>query len=372
MGKIISVFSHKGGVGKTTFVHNIAFELASRKTKDEETNKERSLKILLIDTDSQMNLTASMLGLSSDIINYDVKENSKWIQEVEKYRSFSDLLKDNDVIPKKKNDILDKPIFNFSQIHKNDKLFEDLSFEIDVLLSNKSTFITERDLQSFSGNRDRPRKFQEAILKIAKNYDYTFIDLSPNANSNMNGLFVFTSDYLIIPVFPEFYSKQAVDNMNTIYLGWKKIFMDDADIQEYGFDNKVKSLGIVIQKARRYGRSGQLSNHRNANHIEEWVKQLNNSICEFQKMRDSSGGIDTSEFQRIFANQEPFVIEKFCDFAGKLKSSSEKYGKGLPVSRLNLIEDKRVKNTLQITQWRQAYEDVVNSYKKVGDALLKL
>ena len=111
MGKIISVFSHKGGVGKTTFVHNIAFELASRKIKHQDI--ERPLKILLIDTDSQMNLTASMLGLSAVVINYDAKENSKWIQEVEKYRSFSDFLKEYDVIPKKRNDVLDKPILLF-------------------------------------------------------------------------------------------------------------------------------------------------------------------------------------------------------------------------------------------------------------------
>jgi chromosome partitioning protein len=51
MSKIISVFSHKGGVGKTTFIYNIAFELA-----------ERNKKVLLIDADSQMNLTSSIFG----------------------------------------------------------------------------------------------------------------------------------------------------------------------------------------------------------------------------------------------------------------------------------------------------------------------
>jgi chromosome partitioning protein len=65
MGKIISFFNHKGGVGKTTLVHNIGTLIA-----------ESGKSVLLIDADPQMNLTASIFGLSTSI-EYSVDETSK-------------------------------------------------------------------------------------------------------------------------------------------------------------------------------------------------------------------------------------------------------------------------------------------------------
>lgn len=59
MGKIITFFNHKGGVGKTTLVHNLGFMLA-----------DKGCKILLIDADPQMNLTAAIYGLSTSTESY--------------------------------------------------------------------------------------------------------------------------------------------------------------------------------------------------------------------------------------------------------------------------------------------------------------
>ena len=47
MAKIISFFNHKGGVGKTTNVHNIACAL-----------RELGKKILVVDADPQMNFNS--------------------------------------------------------------------------------------------------------------------------------------------------------------------------------------------------------------------------------------------------------------------------------------------------------------------------
>lgn len=65
MTKIITFFNHKGGVGKTTLVHNLGFLLA-----------DRGHKVLLIDADPQMNLTAAMYGLSTSV-EYSTDEDSK-------------------------------------------------------------------------------------------------------------------------------------------------------------------------------------------------------------------------------------------------------------------------------------------------------
>ena len=57
MAKIITFFNHKGGVGKTTLVHNLGFILA-----------DKGYKVLLIDADPQMNLTAAIYGLSTSVL----------------------------------------------------------------------------------------------------------------------------------------------------------------------------------------------------------------------------------------------------------------------------------------------------------------
>lgn len=59
MGKIITFFNHKGGVSKTTLVHNLGFMLA-----------DKGCKVLLIDADPQMNLTAAIYGLSTSTESY--------------------------------------------------------------------------------------------------------------------------------------------------------------------------------------------------------------------------------------------------------------------------------------------------------------
>ena len=77
---IINFFNHKGGAGKTTLVHNLGFILA-----------DKGHRVLLIDADPQMNLTAAMYDLSISV-EYSPDTDSKWNKNVEKYIAISEYL----------------------------------------------------------------------------------------------------------------------------------------------------------------------------------------------------------------------------------------------------------------------------------------
>ena len=80
MPKIITLFNHKGGVGKTTVAHNLGVSLSKL-----------GKNVLLIDADTQMNLTSSVLGLA-DTVEYADKNESKWNEYRSKYTKITDYL----------------------------------------------------------------------------------------------------------------------------------------------------------------------------------------------------------------------------------------------------------------------------------------
>lgn len=71
-----------------------------------------------------------------------------------------------------------------------------------------------------SFTKDVPYKFEQAIKKYQKEYDFVLIDTSPSASSIINALLVMSSDYFIAPVSPSFFSLQAIDNLSTIFNNW--------------------------------------------------------------------------------------------------------------------------------------------------------
>ena len=152
---IISVINHKGGVGKTSTVVNVAAGLAQRKKR-----------VLVVDLDTQMNLTHSLVG--------DLPEDEPSIC---------------DVIISNKTPL--EAIIKKTQIEF-----------VDIAPSGESMVNLELQLHSAIG-REFKLKSVLSNAKILAEYDVVLIDNAPHVGlATVNSLMA--SQYFMVPVSSEY------------------------------------------------------------------------------------------------------------------------------------------------------------------------
>lgn len=165
MGRVISVFNQKGGVGKTTTAVNLAAALA-----------ERGLKILLIDSDPQGNLTLG-LGINKKKLFHTIYEVLLQMSEIGKV------------------------------IMKTD--FENLY----LLPGSINLAGAEIEIADFE-HRESLLKTQ--VEKIKGDYDFIIIDCPPSLGLlSINALAA--SDSVLIPIQCEYYALEGVSQLVQTY-----------------------------------------------------------------------------------------------------------------------------------------------------------
>jgi cellulose biosynthesis protein BcsQ len=361
MAKFITFFNHKGGVGKTTLVHNLGFVLA-----------DRGYKVLLIDADPQMNLTAAMYGLSTSV-EYSTDDESKWSQNVQKYISLTEYLAID-----LKGRQCSKEFFRTNSIAS--KGF------VDLISGSINLSEIEADIYGIIKNRNEftdeiPYKFEQSIRKHKSVYDFVLVDTSPSASSIINALIMMSTDYFITPTSPTFFSLQAVDNLSQIFGNWIKLLGEyETRIGFRGLSFKPKFLGLVVQMAKRFnGGSVHEGMTSFSSSTEKWISDANVSAKKFQRFASLRNlTISQDEFEEIFGNDPtPFIIQKCCDFTNQLRSIAEKAG--VPVIYLtqeicNKYKDS--KTTVDITkndgQYARSFNSISQSYNKIADGLVRL
>jgi chromosome partitioning protein len=361
MGKIITFYNHKGGVGKTTLVHNIGFALA-----------DLGKKVLLIDADPQMNLTGAMYGLSTGV-EYTLFEDSTWQNHCEKYVSFLEYL-NNDLRGEETKKQIFRRDFGYISHHNKHAIkggYVDLiagSIELSTMEASLYDVITSPN-NDF--NRDIPYKFEQSIRSKAKDYDFVLIDTSPSASSIINGLVVMSSDYYIAPVTPTFFSLQAIDNLGQVMNNWDKLLRPyKTTIAKKGISANPKFIGLVVQLAKRYKKYEEDTDYSNA--AENWIKEVNQSVKRFVNYIGRDSFISESDFCKIFDNSEPYIIKKCCDYMAGLRDASET--EGVPVIYITPAMSR--KYSLNVSQKNKGHHDAFNSIKKsyraIAEGLTKL
>ncbi len=165
MGRVISVFNQKGGVGKTTTAVNLAASLA-----------EKGLKILLIDSDPQGNLT---LGLGINKRNL--------------YRTIYEVI---------------------LEMAKIEKVVLPTDFE-NLYLVPGSINLAGAEIE-IADIEEREALLKKQISRVRDDYDFIIVDCPPSLGLlSINALAA--SDSVLIPIQCEYYALEGVSQLVYTY-----------------------------------------------------------------------------------------------------------------------------------------------------------
>jgi len=168
--KTISFINMKGGVGKTTSVVEFATILV----------RDHGQRVLIIDIDPQTNATFSF-------IKYDV-----WQKEVEA-NTIADVLGMNKHLSSRDDE------YNI-----NNAVIKNVSGIVGLDLISSHLGLTFLDLD-LSAQPGRELILSRQISQLDGEYDYILIDCPPNLTLAPQNALV-ASDYIIVPIIPDFYS----------------------------------------------------------------------------------------------------------------------------------------------------------------------
>jgi len=202
-GKVISVYSHKGGVGKTTILKELSDSYIT-------SINEKTTKLLLIDCDPQCNLTSSMIAGHTLI-------NTSW--------TFLNIFGMQEEDPKDPYRICESPIVDLY-------FGDDEDTEFTQVMS--TMFVTRKKANTLG-------KFTKRLGSLKEKYDIIFLDLNPSL-STLNKTLLLLSDTIICPVLPDNFSLSGLNKL-------VKFLFDSRDLSEQ-FGNNVTLLGFCLNQSR--------------------------------------------------------------------------------------------------------------------------
>ncbi len=194
MARIISIFNNKGGVGKTTYMYHIAHLL-----------ERRGKVVLMVDADSQCNLTAYSLRDNRMARQWGERGSSIWRILEQVYEGIGDI-RQRRPIPIKED---------YPHLYL---------VPGDVLLSNYEDRLGDT-WSGAKGGSAPDLRVQSAIYRYIlwaaedRQADVVMVDLGPNLGS-LNRAILSASDYFIVPMSPDLFSIRGTDNLGSKLVTW--------------------------------------------------------------------------------------------------------------------------------------------------------
>ncbi len=235
-GVSICFFNHKGGVGKTTLVANLAAELSL----------EHNCKVLLIDADPQCNLSQYVLDEDHFVELYNsegvtIKSIYEIIHPLSIGRGYTEAL----------------PVSRSNE------------FGCDIIAGDPRLALKEdllatdwRDAKSGGTRGLRTTFVFRDLIRKAQGYDFILFDMGPSLGA-INRAVLLAVDFFVVPISIDIFSVWALRNIGEAVGLWEKElsvglkmaedpteFLNDSDSQ------KIRLLGYVTQQHKERNQSG--------------------------------------------------------------------------------------------------------------------
>lgn len=258
MAKSICLFNHKGGVSKTTTTFNLGWSLA-----------DCGHKILIVDLDSQCNLTGLVLGFQA------IDE-----EQLDNFYNSRDNLTMKPIVDSLINGIAPSDFMKtdtgrlLRTAHPNLLL---LPGHLNVADLDSQISVSLKIAPGIPATRNIPGNLPSILQEIAKKnaIDYVLYDLSPNVGG-LNEVVLMSSDYFIVPTSPDYFCLQAIGSLEKNIPKWHREierFREDNNFDNLSFPikNRPKFIGAVQQRYRP-------RNERPATSFQKWIDLIRKNI----------------------------------------------------------------------------------------------
>jgi cellulose biosynthesis protein BcsQ len=335
MAKTICMFNHKGGVSKTTTSYNLGWMLS-----------EKGKRVILVDTDSQCNLTNVLIG-GDDFEKFYIDYPNRNLE--------SALSPAFDAKP------MMIEAFECVKARGNENLllipgsFELSRYEVSLGIS----FTLSEAMPSL---KNLPGSFAFLMSKTADKYnaDYIIIDMNPSLSAINQALLV-SCDYFIVPTAPDNFSAMAIRSLAKILPTWEKWairgrrILADATYPLPG--NTPKLLGTVIQRYNIRGGKPTLANQEVINQLCNIVKTL------FVPELEQSGMMLKEELYKT----ADFCLALIPDF-NTLNAAYQTYG--IPVFALS---DQQLRHPgIVLKQYQKMRENFYGIFSNLADLVIRM
>lgn len=291
--KKLAFFNNKGGVGKTTLAFNCAVEFA-----------QRGYKTVLIDLDPQCNLTRLALG-DEYYENTIFSATSKTIYDV-----LGGVIRGG-------GDVDNKTSFE----HAKDGSGNLFLLRGDLRLSEYENLLSTAYNQAAAGQQIG--YFQTSAIDrflrekaLADQIDIFIIDTSPNLNL-LNRVIFLGVDYFAVPVMPDAFSLQGIENLGTIFEQWKTNWKNtgkalSGDIEnKYVLSSEGLFIGYILNSYNVYGKQ-PIKDHR------KWIEQIPSKVKTYLSEKHCKNGlVATSAEKSLHDIQDYGRIPALCQEYGK-------------------------------------------------------
>lgn len=351
----ICLFNHKGGVSKTTTSFNLGWVLA-----------ELGKKVLVVDLDSQCNLTGLVLGFGAvDEDNMEAFYNSR----------------DNLTMKPIVASLIDGKTPETIVSHDPGRIFQTknenlylLPGHLDVSDLDSQISVSLKVSTGIPATRNIPGNLPQLLQDIAKRNSIEIIiyDLSPNVGG-LNEVMLMSSNYFIVPTSPDYFCLQAIKSLETNINKWHNEIRNFKDLHgfkdsAYSIQNKPVFLGTIQQRYRP-------RNEKPAKSFANWIdtirKAVNDSLVP--SLRKIDCAISQTHWEKVFGDSEllAYDLAHIPDF-NSLIAISQNLSK--PIFALTDTELKDVGKVFGHAEetMKQSRDNFKQTFNDLGKRVLKL